>query len=71
MSNGNYVVTSSSCDSATAIDVVTWGNGTTGITGTVTASNSLVGTTSGDNIGNGEGYCVVERELRRRHLVLG
>ena len=54
MSNGNYVVTSSSCDSATAIDVgaVTWGNGTTGITGTVTASNSLVGTTGNDHIGD-------------------
>jgi hypothetical protein len=30
---------------------VTWGNGTTGITGTIDASNSLVGTSPGDQVG--------------------
>ncbi|HAG84181.1 MAG TPA: hypothetical protein DCL61_24250, partial [Cyanobacteria bacterium UBA12227] len=32
---------------------VTWGNGSTGITGTVTQSNSLVGTQRGDQVGSG------------------
>jgi Repeat of unknown function (DUF5650) len=53
LSNGNYVVLSAYWDSATAVDVgaVTWGNGTTGISGAVTASNSLVGTITNDQIG--------------------
>ena len=32
---------------------MTWGNGTTGISGTVSAANSLVGTTEGDGVGGG------------------
>ncbi len=32
---------------------VTWGNGTTGIVGAVSASNSLIGTTANDKIGSG------------------
>jgi hypothetical protein len=53
LSNGNYVVSSSIWDNGAAVDAgaVTWGNGTTGISGPITSSNSLVGTTSGDNIG--------------------
>ena len=31
---------------------VTWGSGTSGVTGTVSASNSLIGTTPGDLVGN-------------------
>jgi trimeric autotransporter adhesin len=30
---------------------VTWGNGTTGTSGTVSAANSLVGNTPGDQVG--------------------
>ena len=55
LSNGNYVVRSaywSSGATATNVGAVTWGNGTTGISGAVSASNSLVGTTSNDHIGN-------------------
>ena len=50
LSNGNYVVMSASWDSATAVDVgaVTFGSGTTGVSGSVSATNSLVGTTNGD-----------------------
>ena len=32
---------------------VTWGNGTTGISGTVSAANSLVGSTASDQVGIG------------------
>ena len=52
LSNGNYVVCSPNWDGAAAdVGAVTWGDGTTGVTGTVSASNSLVGSTSGDQVG--------------------
>lgn len=50
--NGNYVVSSPNWDgSAINVGAVTWGNGETGSTGFITASNSLVGSTGGDQIG--------------------
>lgn len=50
LSNGNYVVVSSSWnDSAGA---ATWGNGASGTTGLISAANSLIGTTAGDSIGS-------------------
>ncbi|MGV2341106.1 MAG UNVERIFIED_CONTAM: hypothetical protein LVR18_46325 [Planctomycetaceae bacterium] len=54
LTNGNYVVRSSSWDSGpiTNVGAVTWGNGTTGISGTVSSSNSLVGSTASDGVGN-------------------
>jgi filamentous hemagglutinin family protein len=54
LSNGNYVVISPnwSNGAATAAGAVTAGSGTTGVVGQVTAANSLVGTTAGDNVGN-------------------
>jgi hypothetical protein len=53
LSNGNYVVLSPQWDLGGATDVgaVTWGNGTTGITGTVSTANSLVGYWAYDQIG--------------------
>ena len=53
LSNGNYVVRSPDWDNGAAADAgaVTWGSGTTGITGTVSAANSLVGSTAGDQVG--------------------
>ena len=48
LSNGNYVVRSPSWDiSASAFDAgaATWGSGTTGVTGVISAANSLVGST--------------------------
>jgi hypothetical protein len=54
LSNGNYVVSSTSWDSGTVGDVgaVTWGSGSTGISGIVRSNNSLVGSSPGDMIGN-------------------
>ncbi len=53
LSNGNYVVISFKWDNGAIIDAgaVTWGNGTTGTSGPVSAANSLVGSTAGDQVG--------------------
>jgi hypothetical protein len=53
LTNGNYVVVSTSWDNGDVADVgaVTWADGTTGIRGEVTPENSLFGTTTGDQIG--------------------
>ena len=53
--NGNYVVSSRFWDNGAAADAgaVTWGSGTTGVSGVVSAANSLVGTSTDDNVGNG------------------
>ncbi len=50
LTNGNYVVDSSGWNSDTG--AVTWGNGTTGTFGTVSAANSLVGTYFADSVGS-------------------
>jgi hypothetical protein len=54
LSNGNYVVRSNVWDNGAVTDVgaVTWGSGTTGIIGTVSAANSLVGSTASDQVGD-------------------
>jgi hypothetical protein len=49
LNNGNYVVSSPSWH--TNSGAVTWGNGTTGVTGAVSPTNSLVGTRD-DNVGD-------------------
>jgi hypothetical protein len=49
LSNGNYVVRSSLWNGERG--AVTWADGTVGITGTINATNSLVGSTIGDEIG--------------------
>ncbi len=49
--NGNYVVSSSSWNKRRG--AVTWANGTAGIVGEVGAGNSLVGSRSGDRVGDG------------------
>src|SRR5207247_11079012 len=49
LANGNYVI-----DSYAWIqqrDAVSWGNGSAGITGTISAANSLVGADPGDGVG--------------------
>ena len=55
LSNGNYVVRSFVWDNGAAVDAgaVTWGSGTTGVVGAVSAANSLVGTTASDTVGSG------------------
>jgi hypothetical protein len=49
LSNGNYVVASAYGGRG----AVTWGSGTTGVTGAVSAANSLVGSSANDGVGNG------------------
>jgi len=53
LTSGNYVVVRPQWDNAAAADAgaVTWGNGTTGVSGVASAANSLVGTVTGDAIG--------------------
>ena len=55
LTNGNYVVRSSGWNNgaATGAGAVTFGSGTTGISGAVSATNSLVGTTTNDRVGFG------------------
>ncbi|HEX5635748.1 MAG TPA: hypothetical protein VFY78_01565, partial [Gammaproteobacteria bacterium] len=54
LANGNYLVLSPSCDNGpiSSAGAVTWGSGTTGITGVVSSSNSLMGGTASDRLGN-------------------
>jgi hypothetical protein len=51
--NGNYVVSAGSWDSPSFVDAgaATWVNGATGITGTIDATNSLVGNHASDQVG--------------------
>lgn len=53
LKNGNYVVSSSGWDKGTAVNAgaVTWGNGLGGTAGEISASNSLVGSKTGDQAG--------------------
>jgi hypothetical protein len=49
LSDGNYVVQSSQWNGKRG--AVTWGNGNTGVSGTVSEANSLIGTNPGDQVG--------------------
>src|SRR5262249_53725371 len=51
LSNGNYVVHSPSWNGTRG--EATWGSGTAGVSGPVSAANSLVGTSPGDYVGSG------------------
>src|SRR6267142_431205 len=53
--SGNFVINSPSWNYGTATDAgaVTFGNGTTGVNGAVSAANSLVGSTTNDQVGSG------------------
>ena len=50
LSNGNFVVRSPDWNSLRG--AVTWGSATAGVTGAVSAANSLVGGTAGDSVGD-------------------
>jgi hypothetical protein len=63
LANGNYVVLSTGWSSGRG--AATWGNGTTGVAGPVTAANSLVGTTPNDFVGN-----YVPTQLANGHYVM-
>lgn len=53
LANGNYVLANPNWDNGAAVDAgaVTWGSGTSGVTGVVSAANSLVGSQSDDLVG--------------------
>jgi hypothetical protein len=53
LTNGNYLVKSATWNNGTIEDAgaVTWGSGSTGISGSVAPANSLVGTSTNDNVG--------------------
>ena len=53
LTNGNYVVRSANWTNAgqAAAGAATWGSGTAGVVGTVSSSNSIVGSTAGDQVG--------------------
>ena len=55
LSNGNYVVSSPNWTNGAAANAgaVTWGSGTAGVSGPVSAANSLVGSTANDAVGSG------------------
>ena len=55
LSNGNYVVLSSALTLGDnySLGAVTWGNGLGGTVGVVSAANSLIGSTSADEVGSG------------------
>src|SRR5262249_19549447 len=55
LSNGNYLVISPSWNGLRG--AVTWGSGNTGVSGTVSDANSLVGTNPNDGVG---GYYVYD-----------
>jgi hypothetical protein len=57
LTNGNFVVCSPHWSTATAqyVGAVTWINGTTGLNGVVSASNSLVGSNTNDFVGSEDG----------------
>src|SRR5205823_3312766 len=57
LSNGNYVVGSSNWNGQRG--AVTWGNGSTGVIGTVSVANSLVGSNPGDSVGEPFGGGIV------------
>ena len=73
LSNGNYVVRSANWDNGAAVDAgaVTWGSGTTGVSGVVSAANSLVGSTSGNAVGLSGVDGAHERQLCGPERVLG
>ncbi len=54
LTNGNYVVASPNWDDGAISNVgaATWCDGSTGRTGTISSSNSLIGSTSGDAFGS-------------------
>lgn len=74
LSNGHYVVASPRWQNGVTngeFGAVTWGNGASGIRGSVSASNSLVGTTAGDGVGGaGNVYVAGVTALRNGNYVV-
>lgn len=57
LTNGNYIVLSPDWDHGALTDVgaVTWASGSTGLTGAISPTNSLIGSTANDQVGSGLG----------------
>ena len=55
LSNGNYLLISSSWDNGAVANAgaVTWGSGSAGVSGVISSANSLVGSTAEDKLGYG------------------
>ena len=72
LSNGNYVVTSGLWDNGTATNAgaVTWGSGSGGTVGFVSALNSLVGSTKNDYLGSDDGASNNVTALRNGNYVV-
>lgn len=70
LANSNYLVLSPAWDNgvATNAGAVTWGSGTSGISGPLSAANSLVGNSTNDGVGNNFSHVV---ELATGHYVVG
>ncbi len=77
LSNGNYFVRSIRWHNGTAADAgaITWGDGKTGISGAVSESNSLVGSSTGDLVGSGfialpnGNYVVISKDWDNGNIV--
>jgi hypothetical protein len=74
--NGNYAVVSSEWDNGGIQDAgaVTWGDGRSGVSGTISMANSLVGSSSEDIIGLGReslGFSRNVTALANGHFVVG
>ena len=63
--NGDYIVISPNWNNQTG--AVTWGSATLGVAGTISSTNSLVGSTSGDRVGSGG---IVQLSNGSNYLVL-
>lgn len=72
LSNGNYVVTSSfwSNGAMAGAGAVTWGNGTTGVFGPVSVSNSIVGGNTNDAVGITLGAAATIVDLQNGNYVV-
>jgi hypothetical protein len=72
INNDNYAVFSSRWDNGIAANAgaITWADGTTGISGTINASNSLVGSTANDQVGGGLGGSPVITMLSNGNYVI-
>lgn len=58
LANGNYVVRNVGFDNGAVANVgaITWGDGSTGVVGLISSSNSLIGTTANDRVGEGDDF---------------
>ena len=69
LTNGNFVIDSPKWNGG--LGAVTWGNGTSGVSGIVSAANSLVGSTSSDSVGfNGAGFSSITELSNGNYVVV-